>query len=150
MPQPRALSLGLHQGKNTAARVIPLCPTITHTTNQARGFLPEEQELVKELLNAKSESNRNNKEVGEEAGREDACHLKALAPWEGCTKNHILCSESKRPVGAAAGTWRRHSSFTLRCFVCVSHWETTVSWCVTPRSGTDLDCLCLVPYSLCL
>lgn len=85
MPQPRALSfsLSLHEGKNTAARVIPLCPTITHTTNQARGFLPEERELVKELLNAKLESNRNNKEVGEEAGREDGCHLKALAPWEG-------------------------------------------------------------------
>ena len=60
-----------------------LCPTNTHTTNQARGFLTEERELVKELLNAKSESNRNNKEVGEEAGREDGCHLKALAPWEG-------------------------------------------------------------------
>lgn len=91
--QPRALSLSLHQGKNTAARVIPLCPTITHTTNQARGFLPEEQELVKKLLNVKSESNRNNK-VGEEAGREDVCHLKALAPWEGRAKNHVLCPES--------------------------------------------------------
>lgn len=53
--QPRALSLSLHLGKNTASRVFPLCPTITHTTNRARGFLPEEQELVKELLNAKSE-----------------------------------------------------------------------------------------------
>ena len=84
MPQPRALSfsLSLHEGKNTAARVIPLCPTITHTTNQARGFLPEERELVKELLNVKLESSRNNK-VGEEAGMKDVCHLKVLAPWEG-------------------------------------------------------------------
>lgn len=53
--QPRALSLSLHLGTNTASRVFPLCPTITHTTKQARGLLPEEQELVKELLNAKSE-----------------------------------------------------------------------------------------------
>jgi hypothetical protein len=82
VPQPRSLSLRLHQEKNTAARVFPLCPTITHTTNQAHGFLPEERELVKELLNVKLESSRNNK-VGEEAGMKDVCHLKVLAPWEG-------------------------------------------------------------------
>lgn len=100
-------------GKNAATRVFPLCPTITHTTNQACGFLPEEQELVRELLNAKSESNRNKKEVGE--SREET-RVSSQSP---CALGRM--SQEPRPllriqastVGAAAGTRTQHSSFTL-------------------------------------
>lgn len=149
--QPRALSLSLHLGKNTAPRVFPLCPTITHTTNQACGFLPEEQELVKELLNAKSESNRNKKEVGEEQGGRMGVISESLCPGKDEPRTTSSApNPSVHSWGSCGDRDTAQQLHTLRCFVCVCLWETAVCWRVTPRSGTDLDCLCLVPYSLCL
>lgn len=117
--QPRALSLSLHLERNTASRVFPLCPTITHTTNQACGFLPEEQELVKEFLNAKSESNRNNKEGGK--SKEERC-LSSQSPCalgRMSQEPHPLLRIQASTVGAAAGTCKQHSSFTLSGASCV-------------------------------
>lgn len=118
--QPRALSLSLHLGRNTASRVFPLCPTITHTTNQACGFLPKEQELVKEFLNAKSESNRNNKEVGEEQGGKMSVISESLCPGkdEPRTTSSAL-NPSVHSWGSCRDLQTAQQLHTLRCFMCV-------------------------------
>lgn len=112
--QPRALSES-SSGEEHSSRVFPLRPQ-SHTTHQARGFPPEEQSLGRNF-SIKVRGNRNNKEWGK-AGRGERC-VSSQSP---CTlgrmsqEAHPLLRIQASTGGAAAGTWKQHSGFTLRCF----------------------------------
>lgn len=54
---------------------------------------------------------------------------------------HSWINQSPRNGTGVLPALRVHSSVS---------WRGTVCRCVRPRSGTDSDCLCLSPYSLCL